>query len=342
MSMRDKRLNVLVTGGAGFIGSHLVEGLLERGDSVKVLDNFSSGKRANLTNLGNGRWSVGRDFEVIEADIRDFSAVDRASCGMDAIFHCAALASVPRSIADPVAAQEVNADGTLNIFLAARDRGVSRVVFASSSAVYGNSTRQPKREGEEGNPLSPYALTKEINEHHGRLFANLYGFETIGLRYSNVYGPRQDPESEYAAVIPRFLTALLAGNPPTIYGTGEQTRDFVYIEDVVEANFLALEAPSESCGASYNVGYGEGSDLWGLLGILQDLLETDIEPLREPPRPGDIMHSSADPSLALKRLGFSAQCSLGTGLEKAIGWYRSNFGARSVCCSEPLGREFGT
>lgn len=321
----------MVTGGAGFIGSHLVEGLLERGDAVKILDNFSSGKRANLTNLGNGRWRPGSDFEVIEADIRDFSAVDRASDGMDAILHSAALASVPRSIADPVAAQEVNVDGTLNIFLAARDRGVSRVVFASSSAVYGNSTEQPRREGEEGEPLSPYGLTKEINEHHGRLFGNLYGLETVGLRYFNVYGSRQDPESEYAAVIPRFLNALLSGKPPVIYGTGEQTRDFVYIEDVVEANFLALEAPSESCGASYNVGCGAGSDLLGLLGMLEDLLETDIEPLREPARPGDIMHSTADPSLALKRLGFNARYSLRTGLEKAIGWYRDNLGEKSLC-----------
>ncbi|MEJ2719001.1 MAG: NAD-dependent epimerase/dehydratase family protein, partial [Deltaproteobacteria bacterium] len=203
MVERDEQRRVLVTGGAGFIGSHLVEGLLGRGDAVRVLDDFSTGKRANLDGLGNGQWKPGTHFDVIEGDIRNFSLMVQAADGMDVILHNAALGSVPRSVQDPMITQEINADGTLNVFLAARDRGVRRVVFASSSAVYGDSDRLPRREGEEGQPLSPYALTKEINEKHACLFARLYGLETVGLRYFNVYGPRQDPGSEYAAVIPR-------------------------------------------------------------------------------------------------------------------------------------------
>lgn len=326
MTARDGQRHVLVTGGAGFIGSHLVEALLDRGDVVRVLDNLSTGKRANLEGLGNGRWNPGTDFDLIEGDIRDLPLVAKAAGGMDIILHNAALGSVPRSVEDPMTTHQVNADGTLNVFLAARDQGITRVVFASSSAVYGDSDKLPRREGEEGLLLSPYALTKEINEKHGRLFAQLYGLESIGLRYFNVYGPRQDSESEYAAVIPRFLYALLAGKPPIIYGTGEQSRDFTYVKDVVQANLLALEAPSASCGASYNVGSGGRWDLWRLLSILQDLLDSHIEPRREPPRPGDVLHSTADPSLAQDMLGFSAQYTLEAGLEQSIEWYRSNLG----------------
>jgi nucleoside-diphosphate-sugar epimerase len=252
------------------------------------------------------------------------ATVHRATSGMDAVLHQAALGSVPRSVADPVTTQQVNADGTLNVFLAARDCQVSRVVYASSSSVYGDSDLLPKREGEEGVPLSPYALTKSVNEEYGRLFKALYGFETIGLRYFNVYGPRQDPESEYAAVIPRFVKALISGRQPVIFGSGEQSRDFTYVKDVVQANLRALEAPSEACAASYNIGRGDRTTLLELLRVIQEVLRTQIEPRHDAPRPGDVMHSLADTSLAAKMLGFTPRYDLRDGLSEAIEWYRQN------------------
>lgn len=315
---------VLVTGGGGFIGSHLVEGLLQLGHEVRVLDNFSTGKRQNLIGLGNGKWGPGKDFELIDGDIRDSEMVRKATAGMHAIFHEAALGSVPRSVADPVTTHQVNADGTLNVLLAARDSHAERVVYASSSSVYGDSQRLPKREGEEGLPLSPYALTKQINERYGRLFQDLYGLETIGLRYFNVYGPRQDPQSEYAAVIPRFISALLGGRAPLVYGTGQQTRDFTYVKDVVTANICALEAPANACGSAYNVGRGDKVSLLELLETLQEILGLNIEPRFEPPRPGDVMHSSADVTLTSGALGFHADHDLRSGLEQSIVWYRKN------------------
>jgi len=317
--------SVLVTGGAGFIGSHLVEGLLERGAEIRVLDNFSTGKIENIEALGNGQFGPGRDFQLIEGDIRDADTLDRAVDGVGAIYHQAALGSVPRSVADPMSTQQVNADGTLNVFLAAKKHKVARVVYASSSSVYGDSQVLPKREGTEGVPMSPYALTKRVNEDYARLFGQLYELETIGLRYFNVYGPRQDPASQYAAVIPRFITALLAGHPPVVYGTGEQSRDFTYVKDVVQANIIAMEAPASACGAAYNIGRGDRASLLELLAILQDLLNTKIQPRHDPPRPGDVMHSSADVSLAREALGFSAQSDLPTGLRNSIQWYRENF-----------------
>jgi nucleoside-diphosphate-sugar epimerase len=315
---------VLVTGGAGFIGSHIVEVLVESGFTVRVLDNFSTGKRENFEHLADGTIKPGRDFEVIEADIRDYEAVERAASGMTGILHQAALGSVPRSVEDPVTTQQVNADGTLNIFLAARNADVARVVFASSSAVYGDSQEMPRKEGSEGNPLSPYALTKRVNEDYSKLFLDLYGCETIGLRYFNVYGPRQDPDSPYAAVIPRFVSALLRGDQPVIYGTGKQTRDFTYVRDIVEANRLALEAPSSSCGRSYNVGLGGQNSLLELLDILIELLGVDIVPSFDPPRAGDVMHSSADASLAYEALRYRACTGLRDGLTASIDWYRRN------------------
>jgi UDP-N-acetylglucosamine/UDP-N-acetyl-alpha-D-glucosaminouronate 4-epimerase len=318
---------ILVTGGAGFIGSHIVEGLLERGDYVRVLDNFSTGKPENLQGLGDGHWKMNSDFEVFKADIRDLKAVEIAAAGIDAILHQAALGSVPRSVDDPATTQQVNADGTLNVFLAAQAKGISRVVYASSSAVYGDSEILPRIEGAEGRVLSPYALTKRINEEYGRLFMDLYGYQTVGLRYFNVYGPRQDPASEYAAVIPRFTTALLSGESPVIYGTGKQTRDFTYVKDVVQANLLALDAPASACGSAYNIGSGGRFSLLELLGALQDLLKTEIMPRHDPPRPGDVMHSNADTSRAEKDLGFRADYDLRTGLAQAIEWYRKNLQA---------------
>jgi len=316
--------SVLVTGGAGFIGSHLVEDLLQRGIQVRVLDNFSTGKRRNLIGLGTGQWNAGKDFEVIEGDIRDLETVRKAMAGMQSVLHQAALGSVPRSVADPITAHQVNADGMLNVLLAARDSDVRRVVYASSSSVYGDSERLPKREGEEGSPLSPYALTKQINERYGSLFLRLFELETVGLRYFNVYGPRQDPESQYAAVIPRFISALLEDRAPVVYGTGEQTRDFTYVKDVVNANLNALEAPRNTCGPSYNIGRGDKTSLLELLQTLQDILGTKIEPRFEPTRPGDVMHSSADVTLARRVLGFQAQHNLRSGLEQSIDWYRKN------------------
>jgi nucleoside-diphosphate-sugar epimerase len=323
MNNKKGRL-ILVTGGAGFIGSHIVEELLERADQVQILDNFSTGKMDNLEALGNNKFKRGKDFKVIKGDIRDLSTVERASEGVDAILHQAALGSVPRSIEDPVTTQNVNVDGTLNVFLAARKNKVSRVVYASSSSVYGDSRKLPKKEGKEGFPLSPYALTKRINEDYGRLFKNLYGLETIGLRYFNVYGPRQDPMSEYAAVIPRFVTALLHHSPPVIYGTGRQSRDFTYVKDVVMANLLAMEAPTTACGAAYNIGRGDRTTLLELVSTLKNLLASDIEPSHTAPRAGDVMHSLADTSLARDMLCFTATSDLRTGLSRSIEWYRCN------------------
>jgi nucleoside-diphosphate-sugar epimerase len=316
----------LVTGGAGFIGSHLVEELLERGHEVKVLDNFATGKKENLEQLSSGRFVPGRDFEVIEGDIRDYGTILAATAGLDGIFHQAALGSVPRSVADPLTTQEVNATGTLNVFWAAFQNKVSRVVYASSSSVYGSSVILPKKEGSEGLALSPYALTKQINEDHGKLFKDLYNLNTVGLRYFNVYGPRQDPNSEYAAVIPRFVTRLLSGVSPIIYGTGLQSRDFTFVKDVVLANLMSMEASPQVCGAAYNVGRGDQINLLELLDNLKSLLGSQIEPVFEPTRPGDVMHSSADVTLAKEKIGFQAHWELEKGLETSIGYYKKALG----------------
>jgi UDP-N-acetylglucosamine/UDP-N-acetylgalactosamine 4-epimerase len=324
MPLGTRGRRILITGGAGFIGSHVVAGLIDRGDQVRVLDDFSTGKRRNLENLGKGDLRPQRDFELMEGDIRDLDTVITAAKNVDAILHQAALGSVPRSVEDPATTQHVNADGTLNIFLAARHYGIGRVVYASSSSVYGDSATLPKREGQEGFPLSPYALTKQVNEYYGRLFRDLYGLETVGLRYFNVYGPRQDPESQYAAAVPRFISALLAGQAPVIYGSGEQSRDFTFVKDVVQANLLALDAPPAATGAAYNVGRGDRVTILELIQTLQDLLGTSIQPRHDPPRQGDVMHSSADCSRAREMLGFSAQHDLRQGLEQCIEWYRNN------------------
>ena len=326
MSIVKTSKPVLVTGGAGFIGSHVVEALLERGYVVRVLDNFSTGKISNLEGLGGGRWSPGRDFELIEADIRDQEAVIKTTQGVSAVLHQAALGSVPLSIENPVNTQHVNADGTLNVFEAARRNGVSRVVYASSSSVYGDGAVLPKKEGSEGRALSPYALTKQVNEEFGRLYHELYGLETIGLRYFNVYGPRQDSKSAYAAVIPAFVTALLRNERPVIHGSGEQTRDFTFVRDAASANLRAMLAPSDAAGSAYNVGSGSQTSVLELLRTLQELLGTRIEPKHEPSRQGDVMHSWADMSLTSEKLGFQTSYDLGEGLKQGIEWYKAVLG----------------
>lgn len=315
---------ILVTGGAGFIGSHLVEDLLQAGSEICVLDNFVSGKRSNLENLANGKFSVNRDFKLIEGDIRNLETVLEASKGVDFILHQAALGSVPRSVNDPITTHCVNADGSLNIFWAAQKNGVKRVVYASSSSVYGSSEILPKKEGEEGAPLSPYALSKKINEDYSKLFHSLYGLQSIGLRYFNVYGPRQDPDSEYAAVIPRFCKALLSGKEPIVYGTGKQSRDFTFVKDVVKANIAAMNAPEEATGKAFNIGRGSSSTLLELLDELCELLQSSVKPKFDPPRKGDVLHSTADIGLAERTLQFKATKNLRDGLSESIEWYKNN------------------
>ncbi len=312
---------VLVTGGAGFIGSHLVQGLLEHEYRVRVVDNFSTGSRGNLEQVVKPAPHVDH-LEIVEADIRDGERLSRLATDCDAIFHLAAIGSVPRSVEDPMTTQTVNADGTLNVFLAARDCGIKRVIYASSSAVYGDSKHMPRTEGHEGRVLSPYALTKVMNEEYGHLFHRLYGVETIGLRFFNIYGPRQDPNSQYAAVVPRFVSALLGGNKPVIYGSGHQSRDFTYVKDVVRANIAAWKAGVSVGGVCCNVGAGEQYSVLELLSTLQELLGTSVTPEFAPPRPGDVIASSADMTLTRELIGFTAQTVLRDGLRATLRWYQ--------------------
>ncbi len=304
-------MTFLVTGGAGFIGSHLVEGLLERGHDVRVLDNFSTGKRGNLSPfLG--------DVELIEGDIRSFHIVQQAVRGVEVILHEAALPSVPRSIADPITTNEVNVIGTLNILEAARDLGVRRVVYASSSSVYGNSPELPKREDMTPNPLSPYAVSKLAGENYCKVFSQIYGLSTVILRYFNVFGPRQDPNSQYSAVIPRFIDLIRRGERPTIYGDGEQSRDFTYVANVVEANMLAAEADCES-GVVMNCACGTRTSLNQLVNRLFELLDVAMEPIYVPGQRGDVKHSLADVSKAAETIGFSPLVGIEEGLAMTVG-----------------------
>ena len=302
-----KNLPVLVTGGAGFIGSHLVDGLLERGARVRVLDNFSTGR---LSNLAHCRERI----EVVEGDIRDSKACQAASEGIVYLFHQAAFSSVPGSMADPATTIAVNVAGTANIFAAAREAGVRRVVYASSSSVYGDSEKLPKREGEEGCPLSPYALSKAMNEQLATTFGRCFGLEAIGLRYFNVYGPRQDPNGPYAAVIPRFAEACLAGTAPVIYGDGGQTRDFTYVGDAVAANLLAAGAPRAACSQAFNVAPGTRVSVNDLADALRTAAGRGLPPRYEPERAGDVRHSQADVSRAGSELDFRAAVALHDGL----------------------------
>lgn len=314
-----KGRRAVVTGAAGFIGSNLAEALLAAGASVVGLDNFSAGKRENLSSFaGNPA------FEMTEGDVRDLEACLRACKGADFVLHQAALGSVPRSISDPAVTTDVNVMGTLNMMLAARDAGVGRFVYASSSSVYGDDPRLPKKEGNEGRPLSPYAVTKRVNELHGRLFFDLYGLETIGLRYFNVFGRRQDPDSAYAAAIPLFVRQLLRGERPVIYGDGRQSRDFTYIDNVIQANLAACAAPRDACGGVYNIAFGGRVYLIDLYNKLCALLGKSIEPAYEAERPGDVKHSLADISEARRALAYDPKVSFEEGIEMTIEWYKRN------------------
>ena len=306
---------ILVTGGAGFIGSHIAERLVELGNDVRILDNFSTGRRQNLSSFES-------DVDVVEGDLRDAECVGRAVRGVEAVFHQAALASVPRSVSDPLSSNEVNVTGTLNLLVAARDAGVRRLVYASSSSVYGNSPELPKRERMSTSPESPYAESKLAAESYCRIFSSLYGFECVSLRYFNVFGPRQDPSSQYAAVVPLFLTAILSGEAPTIYGDGEQSRDFTYVSNVVDANLLALSADGVA-GEVFNIACGGTTTVNELLAALQEIVGTSISARYADPRPGDVKHSYADISKATAMLGLAPKVSLEEGLRLTVDSFRS-------------------
>jgi UDP-N-acetylglucosamine 4-epimerase len=326
MSGKIVNSKVLVTGGAGFIGSSLAEALLDQGNEVVVLDNFSTGKRANI-----GGFTGHPGFTLIEGDIRNMDDCRKAVNGAEYVLHQAALGSVPRSVKDPRTTNDVNITGFLNMLIATRDAGARRFVYASSSAVYGDHPGLPKVEALTGNPLSPYAVTKKVNELYASVFADLYGMEVVGLRYFNVFGRRQDPEGQYAAVIPRFIAALLHGRRPAIFGDGEQSRDFTYVQNVVQANQLAALAPSgEAVNTVYNIACGARYTLNQLTATLKELLSDydasigSIEPEYTGPRQGDILHSHASIDKARQLLGYEPAHDLKSGLAEAIGWYREN------------------
>jgi len=305
----------LVTGGAGFIGSHIATALVERGDSVRLLDNFSTGYRRNLAHIAER-------VAVIEGDLLDVSAVAEAVAGVDCIFHQAALASVPRSVEAPLATNAVCVTGTLVLLEQARKAGVRRVVFAGSSSAYGDQAGQAKGENALPAPLSPYAAAKLAGEHYCHAFHATYGLETVALRYFNVFGPRQDPTSHYSAVIPLFVTAMLGNRPPTIFGDGQQSRDFTYVENVVHGNLLAATAP-RAVGRTINVASGLETNLLELVAAINRLLGTGIRPRFEPARPGDVRASRADISLARQLLGYAPGIDFQDGLRRSIDYYKS-------------------
>ena len=301
---------ILVTGGAGFIGSNICHALASYDVRVRVLDNLSTGRLTNLDGLDAA-------LEFVEGDLGNLDLVNEAMEGVDFVLHEGALPSVPRSIENPVASHSANATGTLNVLLAAHAARVKRVVYASSSSVYGDNPQLPKREDMRPSPISPYAVTKLAGEHYCRAFFCVYGLETVALRYFNVFGPRQDPTSQYAAAIPKFVTALLAGEPPTIYGDGEQSRDFTFVDNVVQANLRALVAP-DAPGCVFNVACHRAITLNELLANIQEILGTRVEPRHVSPRPGDVRHSLADISLARDLLGYEPTVTVEEGLRRTV------------------------
>jgi UDP-glucose 4-epimerase len=311
---------MVVTGGAGFIGSNLAEHLLGLGYHVTVIDNLSTGRAQNLSG-----WSekAAGHFQFLQTDINETDRLRQAFQGVSCVFHLAAIPSVARSIENPAATQTANINGTLSVLTAARDAGVKRVVAASSSSIYGDDANLPKQEDRTGRCLSPYALSKFVTEEYCRLFYKLYGLETVALRYFNVFGPRQDPNSHYAAVIPRFATLLLSGRQPTIFGDGEQSRDFTFVANVIQANLKAATAPNVA-GEAFNIGCGTRTSLNELFEKLSRIVGCPIQPRYEPARKGDVRHSLADVRKAGRMLGYSPDITLEEGLQRVVDWYRTS------------------
>ena len=329
-NIKQKSDRWLVTGAAGFIGSHLVERLLLLGQEVIGLDNFSTGRESNLQDVEQRVGSSWKNFELQRADIADLEACQAVCSRVDYVLHQAALGSVPRSIADPVATNTANVTGFLNVLLAAKDAKVKRFVYASSSSVYGDLEELPKREGAEGAALSPYAVSKQVNELYARVFEECYDFPSVGLRYFNVFGPRQNPEGPYAAVIPIWIDSLTKGEVATIFGDGNTSRDFCYVENVVQANLLAATVDnSEALGKVYNIAVGDRTSLTDLHGILAEIVseKSPSAEVKEPCfadfRPGDVPHSHADISLAEKLLGYQPTHRLKQGLQQTVEWFLS-------------------
>lgn len=309
---------ILITGGAGFIGSNLAAAFIDRGEEVVVLDNFASGLRSNLSDLES-------DLQIIEASICDLDALNQAFKGIDFVLHQAAIPSVPRSVEDPQTSHDVNSTGTLNVLMAARDAGVKRVVFAASSSAYGDSESLPKIETMPAAPKSPYAADKLHGEHLCRVFFENYGLETVALRYFNVFGRRQRPDSDYAAAIPKFITKLLAGESPIIFGDGLQSRDFTYIDNVVHANLLAMNA-ERAPGEVFNVGVGERIDLNTLIQTMREAIGCDVETIYAAERAGDVKHSLASIDKARDLMGYEPIVGLADGLATTISWYENQQG----------------
>ena len=307
---------ILITGGAGFIGSHITEALVKRGDRVRVLDNLLTGHRANLAHLID-------QIEFVEGDIRDPEQTRAAMAGVSIVYHEAAIPSVPRSVSDPQLNHDSNVQGTFNVLMAAREAGVKRVVYAASSSAYGDTEILPKQEDMIPKPLSPYAAAKLFGEYYMQVFTRVYGLETVSLRYFNVFGPRQDPGSPYSGVISKFATALLTEQTPVIYGDGEQSRDFTFIDNVVDANLRAAEAPQAS-GHVMNLGVGRRITLNGLLEEMQKALGTNLPPEYREMRAGDVRHSLADISRAQKLIGYEPIVHLAEGLKRTMAWYKDN------------------
>lgn len=312
-------MNILVTGGAGFIGSHITERLVQLGHTVTVLDDLSTGREENIAHL-EGR------LRFVKGSITDRALLQEVMQGIEVVFHQAALGSVPRSVEDPLTTHEVNVTGTFNVLLTAWDAGVKRVVYAASSSAYGDTPTLPKVETMLPSPLSPYAVSKLVGEYYCQVFARVYGLETVSLRYFNVFGPRQNPDSQYAAVIPRFITSALKGEPLTVFGDGEQSRDFTYIENVVRANLLAMESP-HAVGKVYNVACGGRYTLNELIRQLETILGRKLEVKYLPPRAGDVKHSEASIQLAREDLQYEVRVSFEQGLSQTVKWYQETLDA---------------
>jgi nucleoside-diphosphate-sugar epimerase len=314
----------LITGIAGFIGSNLAHALVARGDEVRGIDNFCHGRRSNLSGIQS-------KIDLREADITDERAIRSACASMDYVLHQAALGSVPRSLADPIGSNHANVVGTLQVLQAAREQGVKRVVYASSSSAYGDTPTLPKLEDMPANPISPYAITKYAGELYAQSFSRLLNLQTVSLRYFNVFGPRQHPTSQYAAVIPKFICAMLNGTQPTIFGDGKQSRDFTFIDNVVSANLLACTAPAEQVsGRVFNIAAGRSFSLLELYSLLQELIKFNAPPLFSPARGGDVRDSLADTSRAQEALGYRTLVNFNDGLRRTLAWYQTEISAVST------------